>query len=163
MTLDLRPAGPGDREFQLAVYAAARQDEMALTGWAPQTVAAFVAAQFETRAAWYALQFPCADRRIVVADGADAGVLVVDRTPNDLHLVDIALLPEHRGHGIGTCLLRDLQAEARATGRRLRCHVAVGNRARGLYARLGFQTAGTAGMHERLEWLPVREGVGAHA
>jgi ribosomal protein S18 acetylase RimI-like enzyme len=56
-------------------------------------------------------------------------------------IVDIALLPEQRGKGIGTALLRDLLAEADGTGKRVTIHVERLNPALRLYERLGFRVA----------------------
>ena len=36
------------------------------------------------------------------------------RADEAIHVIDIALLPEHRGAGIGTKLLKELQEEAKA-------------------------------------------------
>src|SRR3712207_2371416 len=41
-----------------------------------------------------------------------SGRLDVARWPDELRIVDIALLPEHRNAGVGTALLRELQAKA---------------------------------------------------
>ena len=54
-------------------------------------------------------------------------------------MIDIALMPEHRGAGIGTKLLKELQEEAKAAGKKLSIHVERFNPARRLYERLGFQ------------------------
>ena len=54
---------------------------------------------------------------VIEVDGAPAGRLYVDRRPGDLRIVDIALLPEFRGRGVGRRLLTDLQAQAAAEGR----------------------------------------------
>ena len=59
--------------------------------------------------------------------------------------MDIALLPEYRGRGIGTALLEELLVEADATGRRVTIHVERFNPARRLYERLGFVEAGDPG------------------
>ncbi len=85
------------------------------------------------------------------------------REPEELRLVDISLLPAHRGSGVGTELLRALQQEATTAGKPLRLSVARDNPARRLYARLGFTpVAGSevgAEPYLALEWRPgPREG-----
>jgi GNAT superfamily N-acetyltransferase len=69
-----------------------------------------------------------------------------------MRLVDLALLPEFRGHGIGSRLLGQLQAEAARVGLPLRLAVLRGRGARGFYRRLGFGERSTDGVHVQLEW-----------
>ena len=57
------------------------------------------------------------------------------RQPTDLNVIDIALLPAHRGRGLGTFLLRELLAEADREGRTVSLHVEFFNRVRSLYDR----------------------------
>jgi ribosomal-protein-alanine N-acetyltransferase len=67
--------------------------------------------------------------------------LVVD----EIHINNVAILPDLRGQGMGTALMTRVFAEARRLGaRRATLEVRASNaRARRLYERLGFYTAGT--------------------
>lgn len=58
-----------------------------------------------------------------------------------LNIHDLAVLPEHRGIGVGTALLQAVEAEARRRGCcKLTLEVQESNeRARGLYRRFGFE------------------------
>ena len=62
----------------------------------------------------------------------------------DLRIVDIALLPEARGAGIGAALLADVIGHAHARGLRTSIHVEQNNPARRLYLRMGFKFEKTA-------------------
>ncbi len=64
----------------------------------------------------------------------------------------VALVPEARGSGLGTRLLRALQAEAAEKGLPLRLKVVLTNPARRLYQRLGFVGLGDDGVYEQMEW-----------
>jgi ribosomal protein S18 acetylase RimI-like enzyme len=64
----------------------------------------------------------------------------------------IALLPECRGAGIGGGLIRDVQAEAGRTGKRLTIHVERTNPALRLYRRLGFRLIEDKGIYLFMEW-----------
>jgi ribosomal protein S18 acetylase RimI-like enzyme len=66
--------------------------------------------------------------------------------------MDIALVPEHRGTGIGTQLLRELQEEARSAGKSLTIHVERFNPAMRLYERLGFRQIEDKGVYLLMEW-----------
>ena len=75
---------------------------------------------------------------IITLDGRPAGRLYICRLPDQLRIVDISLLPEFRGRGIGTHLLRDLIAEGDAEGVPLTLHVEQDNSALRWWEHLGF-------------------------
>lgn len=154
VTVDLRPVTAGDRDFLLAVYASTRADELAAVGWTDDQKQAFVRQQFEAQATSYAQHHPEARNDVVVVDGQPAGRLCVDRRPEEIRIVDIALLPAHRNAGIGTGLLRQLMAEASESGRPLGIHVERFNPAMRLYTRLGFRPVTEHGVHVLMEWTP---------
>jgi GNAT superfamily N-acetyltransferase len=152
--LALRPAGDDDRDLLLRIYAGTRSDELAILPWTEEQKRAFVAQQFHAQRLHYERHYPDARHDIVLADGEPAGRLYVDRRARETRVVDIALLPEFRGGGIGTRLLRDLLDEAAATGRSVSIHVELFNPARRLYARLGFEPVAEEGIHLLMEWRP---------
>jgi ribosomal protein S18 acetylase RimI-like enzyme len=149
----LRPVTPDDRGFLLRVYASTREDELSILGWSEEQKAAFVLQQFEAQDAYYREHYESAAFDVIEIDGEPAGRLYVARWDDEMRIVDIALLPEYRGHGIGTALLRDLLAAAAREGRRLSIHVEVNNPARRLYERLGF-----AQVEERGVYLLMQAG-----
>jgi len=77
---------------------------------------------------------------------------MVERTATVFHLVDISLLPEFRGQGSGTLLLRELIDECKALGGRVFLHVLSGNPACRLYLRLGFRQVGGDALYDEMEW-----------
>jgi ribosomal protein S18 acetylase RimI-like enzyme len=91
-----------------------------------------------------------------VIDGEPAGRLYLFRGDREIRIVDIALLPEHRGNGAGSSLLRDVLAEADAGGKRVTIHVERANPALRLYERLGFSIAEDRGVYLFLERPPAR-------
>ena len=95
--------------------------------------------QFDAQDRHYRAHFPDARFDVVERGGAPIGRLIVERGEDEIRLLDIALLPEHRGAGAGSALLRALLAEAAATSRRVTIHVERANPARRLYERLGFR------------------------
>lgn len=152
--LDLRPATEADRPFLLRVYGSTRADELARVDWTDAAKEAFVAMQFDAQDRHYRQHYPEASYDVVTVDGRPAGRLYVDRRAGDVRIVDIALLPEFRGAGAGSTLIRRLQDGAAAAGSTLSIHVEVFNPARRLYHRLGFVEVGHAGAHVLMEWRP---------
>jgi len=115
---------------------------------------AFLRSQFDAQDAWWREHYAGASFDVVLVDGEAAGRLYVHRGPSEIRIVDIALLPEHRGSGVGTSLLRDLLAEADASGKSVTIHVERMNLALRLYERLGFAVAEDKGVYLFLERPP---------
>jgi ribosomal protein S18 acetylase RimI-like enzyme len=152
MDYRLRVATPADEAWQLAIYASTRADELALTGWPPEQCERFVAMQHRAQQQHYRQHFPRAVcQLILVGEGEVAGRLWVDRCPDEVHVLDIALLPAWRGRGIGTRCLQTLAREADARHQALGIHVEIHNPARRLYERLGFVAEGEPqGLHQAM-------------
>jgi ribosomal protein S18 acetylase RimI-like enzyme len=150
----LRPATDADIGFLRNVYASTRADELAAVDWTEEVEQQFLDMQFEAQHRYYREYYPSATFDVVLIDGEAAGRLYVDRWAEEIRIVDIAVLPEHRGRGVGTMLLHRLMDEAAATGTKLSIHVEIFNRALELYRRLGFAVAFDKGVHLLMEWRP---------
>ena len=149
--VELRPATAEDEAFLLAVYAGTRREELALTGWDAAATDAFLRMQSAAQDSHYRQHFPDAAFDVVMVDGVAAGRLYVDRRDTEIRIIDIALLPEHRGRGIGTALLTPILDEAETAGRTVVINVERENPARRLYERLGFVRVAEHGLHLLLE------------
>jgi ribosomal protein S18 acetylase RimI-like enzyme len=163
MNVSLRTITPADESFVRDVYASTRDAEMAIVPWDDAAKQQFLDMQHRAQAYHYDTHNPDAARDLVLLDGVPVGRLYVDRSGEEIHLLDIALLPAYRSHGIGTHLILGLMEEARRERRRLRCHVERFNRAWGLYDRLGFRPIADAGMYAYLEWVPDAVSITAAA
>ena len=150
-SLTLRPAAPSDEPFLAELYATTRAGEIAAFGWTEQERTVFCMQQFTAQSRHYATYYPDAEHSIVLAGEGAVGRLYVDRAADELRVVDIALLPEHRGAGIGTTLVRRLIAEAGDRGVPVRLHVLKVSPALRLYERLGFVAVADAGAYWALE------------
>lgn len=150
----LRAATPEDDAFLFALYASTRAEELDAWGLAGPQREAFLRMQYLAQQQHYRAQLARADHRIILLGGAPAGRLLVDRRPDELRLADIALLPEHRGKGLGAQLVRALLQEAKAAGVPVRLHALQGGRAAALYARLGFAARSADGPYVLMEWRP---------
>ena len=152
--ITLRPARDRDREFLYRVYASTREDELAVVPWTDAQREEFLRMQFAAQDSHYHTHFPDAAYDLVLRDGQPIGRLYVDRRPDELRILDIALLSEHRGGGIGTGLMRELLDEAARAGKAVRIHVEHNNPALRLYHRLGFTRVGDTGVYYLMEWVP---------
>lgn len=147
----IRPALPADREFLAELYASTRADELERAGFPPEQRAAFCRMQFEAQQAHYTRHFARAMDTIIEVDGVAAGRELIARAPDELFLVDIALLPHHRGRGVGSARLALLIAESRELACPIRLYAEQGSRAQALYARHGFVVTDEQGVHYLME------------
>ena len=151
-SVSLRPAGPEDTPFLLQLYGSVRSGELAATDWTDSQKAQFVAMQFAAQSQYYREHYPDTSFDVIVLDGQPVGRLYVAGWSDEIRIVDIALLPAYCNRGLGTTLVRALQAEAGASGRPLRIHVERFNPALRLYERLGFRLIEDKGVYLFLEW-----------
>src|SRR3954471_23750590 len=152
MSVNLRTIAPQDEKFLARVYASSRADELAMTGWNDKTKADFCQKQFDAQSAYYRENYQGASCHVIERDEQSVGRLYVARWEKEIRIVDITLLAEFRGCGIGTKLLRELQDEARSAGKSLTIHVERFNRALGLYERLGFRQIEDKGVYLLMRW-----------
>jgi ribosomal protein S18 acetylase RimI-like enzyme len=148
----LRPAAAADDALLRRIYASTREEEMAATGWPAQRRTAFLHQQFVAQQRHFRQHYPGAQNLIMERDGQPVGRLCWHWMPGELRMVDISLLPEWRGLGLGRQVVMALQALAAAQGLAMGLHVEVGNRAIALYERLGFVVTGHSGLHHRMRW-----------
>jgi GNAT superfamily N-acetyltransferase len=147
-----RPAClPADGDFLLSVYAAVRMPELGVLGWSDEQADAFIRMQFDAQDRHYRSVHPQASHSVVTVDGEPAGRLIVERSDEEIRIVDVALLPRFRRAGVGSELLRSLFAEADARGLPVRCHVVEGNEALAFWQHLGLVARGLDGMHVAME------------
>lgn len=155
LAFGLRPAQAQDEAFLLELHASTIELEMNAAVWAPGQREAFLRHQCAAQRQSYEARFPGAQHEIIELEGRPVGRLWVGRDPEQIRLLDIALMPGARGRGIGGVLIAGLQDEARRSGLALRhCVFKLNERARRLYLRLGFVTIGDLGSHELMEWRP---------
>lgn len=135
----LRPVVAHDDEaFLCRVYGSSREAELAQVEWADGQRDAFVRMQFDAQRRYYEEHYAGASFDVILVDGVPAGRLYVARWPEEIRIVDIALLAEFRNRGVGSRLLGQLLAEGKAAGLPVSIHVEKFNPALRLYRRLGF-------------------------
>ncbi|CAD1797677.1 GNAT family N-acetyltransferase [Xanthomonas euroxanthea] len=158
--LALRPEQPADIAWLQALYASTRSDELAPVPWPEASKRAFLQQQFALQRAHYQQHFEGGDFLIVQAKDLRIGRLYLHRAAAQHTLVDISLLPDWRGQGIGSQLLAYAQAVAREAGCGLSLHVLHANpAAQRLYIRHGFVAGMSNQTHLQMHWhFPEHRG-----
>ena len=154
-SLTLRPVGADDGPLLRRIFASTR-DDLACLPLPEAQKAQLIEMQFRAQDGQFRGQYPGARFDLVLLDGAVAGRLYVDHREDEIELIDIALLPQYRQHGIGSALLRQLLGQAAAGGCRLLLQVARNNRALRLYQRAGFEIFADSGVYFSMEWNPEK-------
>jgi len=153
----LRPEADADIPFLMALFATTREEELSPLPWTAEQKAAFCAQQFYAqRHHYYAELMPCRFDVITHRD-APIGRLYLQENKSQFYVVDVSLMPDIRGRGLGTAIFSALHEAARASGRSVGFMVEKFNRALGLYRRLGYREVEDYGVYFGMVWTP--EGV----
>lgn len=158
MAISLRAITSEDEEVLFAVYASTRVEEMDLVDWNATQKEAFLRMQFRAQSHAYIKNYPGAEFQLIQLDGQAVGWLYVYRTQNEIQVMDISLLPQYRGQGIGTHLLNRILEESTESNLPVTIYVKRFNTALHLYARLGFRQVSDDGVYLFMKWLsPILE------
>jgi ribosomal protein S18 acetylase RimI-like enzyme len=155
MTVTLRPESQQDEPFLRSLIYATIAGELGASQWPEPMRSHLLGVQYSARRQLHRANFPAAVSYVVDVDGADAGWAVVTPMPHEVQLVEIMILPELRGQGIGTATIREVLANAGAAGKPVRLNVNLTNHAAiGLYQRLGFRRIEGDEVQQLMECLP---------
>ena len=149
--VSLRPEQDGDLDFLRALYRSTREAELAQVDWSDAQKDSFVQMQFNAQRQHYRGTLENVGYDLILQNGAPIGRLYSQERVTQLHIVDIALIPGQRGHGLGGKLLEALGYNAAQVGKGLGIFVEHQNPARHLYDRLGFEVIADAGIYIEME------------
>ena len=152
--IQLRPAEEKDAAFIEAVYRTTREAELNLTNWSEYQKGAFISMQSAAQLADYKTKCPGARFQIIIYNQKNAGRFFTCETENDIRLLDITILPEFAGQGIGTNLLLRLIERSNKVQKKISLHVIASNPALKLYQRLGFVHIKKDGFYYYMERQP---------
>jgi GNAT superfamily N-acetyltransferase len=152
----LRDAEPGDRSFLVALYTSTRADEFVQFGWPPDMERGFMQMQYEAQRSDYERHHPDARCQIIELQRCPVGRLWVAQDARSLTILDISVIDELRGQGIGSECLRRVQQRAAEARLDVELQVVVGSPAHRLYERLGFHDVGEPGVRQAMAWSPHR-------
>lgn len=152
MPVTLRPVTPEDEEFLIKVYASVRAEELAQVPWSDEQRAAFVRMQFAAQQDHYRKYYPNASHDLILLDGQAIGRLYVARREQEIRILDITILPEHRNQGFGTPLIKDLMMESEREGKPLNIWVESYNPSLKLFEHLGFRKIEDDRVNYLMQW-----------
>lgn len=155
--ITLRPVRDDDRDFLAGLYASTRTEEMRQVPWTEEQKAQFLAMQFEAQTWHYGQEYDPAGFFVIEHEARPVGRLYRELQGEDVHIIDISIIPEMRGAGLGTMLLQEILDEAASQGRTASIYVEHFNPARRLYDRLGFQEIGENGVYHLMRWTAPAE------
>jgi ribosomal protein S18 acetylase RimI-like enzyme len=144
-----------DLPFLSALYASTRADEIAPLPWNEAEKSAFLAQQFHAQHTHYLEHYPDAHWLVIEQAGEPVGRLYLEWWPSEIRIIDIALMPQSRGDGLGRALLEDVMVLAGKDGLAVGIHVEKTNPAMSLYLRLGFDVVEDKGVYDLLVWKPA--------
>lgn len=152
----LRSETEADQDFLCRLYVSVRWEELLpLADWSDLQKLDFLSQQFAAQTAHYRNAYGGSEFAIIERHGQPIGRIYLFRGRHDIRIIDISLMPEARGQGLGTLILQAVFAEAVAAGgKTVSIHVEVYNPAQRLYQRLGFTRIGESGPYHLMEWRP---------
>lgn len=153
----LRPVTDKDLTFIETVYRSTREKQLGLDNWPELQREAFFRMQSIAQDAEYKRSFPNAAFEIIEYNKKAAGRLYTGETAREIRLIDISLLPDFRGKGLGTKILKGLIKRAHDNRKLLTLHVEPDNLALQLYLKLGFEHIRNNGRQYYLELDPIDE------
>lgn len=156
MQFTLRPVADRDEEFLYRLYEATHGQQFALLPLVPAQREALVRMQFNAQRGGYRQQYPSSQDFIILEGSEPCGRIWLDWSlPRHLHLLDISILPERQGTGLGAAVLRQSMEQARNAGKPMHLYVARMNAgAFELYRRLGFEVTGGDEVYLEMKWQP---------
>jgi ribosomal protein S18 acetylase RimI-like enzyme len=155
MTVTLRPGAAEDEPFLRRLILETVAGQLGASAWPEPMRSHLLGLQYTSRRQSHRVNYPEAASQVIQVDGADAGWVVVMTMPHEIQVVDIMVLPEMRGRGIGTVVIREILATARELGKPVSLSVDPMNpSAIRLYERLGFRRTGGDEMQHFMECSP---------
>ncbi|MCU7924125.1 MAG: GNAT family N-acetyltransferase [Candidatus Thiodiazotropha sp. (ex Dulcina madagascariensis)] len=153
--LGIRPARDSDRPFIESLYNTTRND-LRLIDAEADFIESLIEQQQQAQTVGYGDQFPNAMYFIIEKQGERIGRIVIDFGPNEIRIIDVALIPMARGKGYGTGIIRALKHAAGSACSPLVLSVYKSNpAARQLYEQEGFRVEQSDQMIDQMAWYPI--------
>ena len=155
-TLAVRPALPQDEVFLYELFVATRGP---MFDYAPIPAAQrqdLLRMQFQAQISSYTQQFPNSCYHLVLLDSKPVGRLWVAPSDDGFVLVDIGIHPSLQSKGLGTVVVKQVQAEAQRLKLPIRSTVDRMNPGSlRFHQRLGFSVMREDALNYYMEWRPA--------
>ncbi|ATD10049.1 GNAT family N-acetyltransferase [Pseudoalteromonas piscicida] len=152
--LYVRPSKPEDKGFLESLHHSTRQDLQLIDG-DKDFIESIIEMQFKAQSNGYGDQFPNAMYFIIEKHHERIGKATIDFGNNEVRLIEIALIPQARGLGLGAAVVQSFQQAAAQSGVPMTLSVLQDNyNAKRLYQKLGFKIESIKAPYELLIWYP---------
>lgn len=153
--LNLRSIEVTDEPFLLALFLYCRPDLQYISNLNDENKDLLIKQQFYNRNTEIQKEYPKALLYIVTIENKQIGQFYIQRDIDNIHLIEIGLIPEFRGLGIGSRVIKDLLKEANINNQIVSLKVMWYNiRAKNLYLKLGFKIIEDTGIFCSMKWHP---------
>lgn len=150
----LRPETDDDIPFLTRLYGTTREQELAQVDWSPEQKRMFIEHQFNAQRLHYRTRIDGVAFYVIEENAAPIGRLYLQERETRAHIVDIALMPDQCGKGLGSIILQGLIDTAASRGKGVGIFVEKYNPALRLYRRLGFTEIQDTDIYFEMEWVP---------
>ena len=152
--ITFRPIREKDMPLLLRVFESTRPD-VALSTLPDEQKSQFLQMQFRAQHQQYQARFPHAEYLLVLRENVAVGRLYVDRREDEIRILDLAILPEHRRQGIGSSVVAGLLNDADRVAKPVRIFIEKQHGGElAWYERLGFETTEEIETHILMQWRP---------
>jgi ribosomal protein S18 acetylase RimI-like enzyme len=156
-SIGYRSVVSADLPLLFEIYRHTRLHELDVIDWNAEQQQDFLQMQFEAQRRHYRQAYGDDDFLLILLDNTAIGRLYVGHWKEEIRIIDISLLPQFRGVGIGTRILSDIIEQAKRQHKFVSIHVEKNNPALRLYQRLGFVAVADTGVHWRMHRQTVSD------
>ena len=157
MSISFRPITESDLPFLSKLYASTREQEMAVLPWTTAQKVTFVKMQFNAQHKFFKQEFNNAEFNIVLKNDVAIGRMYVERRENEIRIIDVTLMPDYRGQGIGQILMKSLLDESAGSEKPVTVNIEKDNPAMSFYERFGFEYVEDQGVYQLIRWSAANE------
>lgn len=156
--ISMRLAGPSDKAFLSTLFHQTRNFIYEYADAEDDYKRMVVEHQERFRETGYGTDFPNSMDFVIEDAGTRIGRVQIDFSDDVVHVVDIAIIAQARGKGVGEEVLRGVQRVAAVNRSPVLLSCAHDNvPAQQLYAKLGFQLYQAGPTSSRLIWYPTQD------
>lgn len=153
--LNIRPSTSSDVTFIEELYTSLR-DDLNMISCDSDFVEELKHQQFIAQTSSYEEQFPNAMTFIIEYHSDSVGRAILDFGAEEVRLVDISLVKQVQGKGLGTAIVQSFIASAEQVRTPLRLSVLNSNfSAKQIYTKLGLVPDGSNGMYDLMVYYPI--------